>query len=63
MDDDPPNSQPQVPVELGQTVDVLGIWEGRQHIYWKIAAKGIMKMDITSNLHLEEIHILWLLAD
>lgn len=63
MDDDPPNSQPQVPVELGPTVAVLGIWKGRQHIYWEIAAKGIMKMDITSNLTLEEMHILLLLVD
>lgn len=53
MDDDPPNSQPQVPVEMGQTAVILGIWR-------ETIAKGIMKMDVTSNLHLEETHTLLL---
>lgn len=56
MDDDPPNSQPQVPVAMGQTVVILGI--PRETI-----AKGIMKMGITSNLYLVETHTLSLLTD
>lgn len=55
MDDDPPNSQPQVPVELGRTGGGLGHAGGEQHIRWETPAKGSEKMVVTSNLNLEDM--------
>lgn len=43
MDDDPPDSQPQVLVELGQSVVVLGILEVGSISTGRFLPKGLQK--------------------